>query len=154
MAKDWSGCYVPRALMDHEHLHWDVHSSPLSGFSTIQPSGPSTQKEPKDVSESMGKRQEDGCWVEGGGAGGLPTWGPQFLWLPKLVIIIANIYQMLTVGQEPSTPSMHYINLSQSLEDDSRSFVHLFIQQTFFFFCPFVLLRPHPRHMEVPRLGV
>ena len=74
-----------------------------------------------------------GRWLLGAGgrAAGLPAQGPRFLWLSRLTIIIANIYQMLTVGQKPSTLPVHGLHVPRSTEDDLRSFVHLFIQQTF-----------------------
>lgn len=74
-----------------------------------------------------------GRWLLGGWGQG--RWascqGPRFLWLSQLIIIVANIYQMFTVGQKPSTLPMHGLHVPQSTEDDLRSLVHLFIQQTF-----------------------
>lgn len=75
------------------------------------------------------KGQEDGWWVgQGGWSSNLRT--------PVLLTVQANNhksqhYQMLTVGQKPSTPSVHYLNVSQSVEDNLKSLVHLFTQRTF-----------------------
>ena len=50
------------------------------------------------------------------------------------------------------------VNLTLALfsvfELPSRKFSSLVTATFFFFFCLFVSLRPHPQHMEVPRLGV
>lgn len=75
------------------------------------------------------RTKEVGGWLLGqwGGAGGLPTWECHIP-LPRLKIIMVNIYQMLIAGQEKSTPLRIVLMFPKTWRMISNClFIHLFI---------------------------